>query len=179
MVILFGSPHENGYTKKLTDLLIENLKTKFSVAYFNAYKRNIHPCVDCSVCKGTSQCAFTDILDLTADLAGCDVIVIASPIYNLSFPAPLKALFDRFQLYYNLHEKNEKWRNINKKETVVLLTSGRQANSYLDVINKQLNCILPYLNANITFEVIWDNTDNVTQMGESVVNEVKKIASLL
>lgn len=32
-----------------------------------------------------------------------DVVVVATPVYGLSFPAPLKAVFDRTQQYYEAY----------------------------------------------------------------------------
>ena len=32
-----------------------------------------------------------------------DIVVVATPVYGLSFPAPLKAVFDRTQQYYEAY----------------------------------------------------------------------------
>lgn len=46
-----------------------------------------------------------------AKLEDADAVIVATPVYNLSFPAPMKALFDRFQRYYEAHFRR-KLRNL-------------------------------------------------------------------
>lgn len=180
MLILFASPHKNGNTKKLLDSFIENLNRQFEISFFNTYERPILPCYDCGECIKTGQCKFDDLNTLNANLENCDVIVIASPVYNMGFPSSFKAVLDRFQSYYNFYLQNGYCKLEKQKEVILLLTCGRKCDDFVvDMLEKQLNCILKYLNAKVSFKVIWDQTDANSELNQDLLQELKKVADLL
>ena len=96
-LVLFSSPHKDGYTKKLLEAFLDRLKGKdWQVKSLDICKVNIHPCIACGYCQKADGCAFRDLDEFDRDLRACDLLVIATPVYNLSFPAQLKAVIDRF-----------------------------------------------------------------------------------
>ncbi len=179
IVILFGSPHSNGHTKKLLDLFLQSLNFKFETILFDAYKEKISPCMGCDVCKKTNKCVFNDLEKLEKHLEDCDLLVIASPIYNLGFPAPLKAIFDRFQIYYNYFIVNKKYRINKNKKTILLLTSGKKNNDFINRFENQINYTLKYLNTKIYSKVIWDNTDKQPVLKNEVISKIKNLTKNL
>ena len=180
MLVLLGSPHQNGKTKKLLNLFIESLENQFEINFFNTYERSIIPCNDCKKCLKTGQCKFDDLNTLNANLENCDVIVIASPIYNLGFPSPLKSVLDRFQTYYNFHLQNGYCKLQKQKDLVLLLTCGRKCDNFtVDMLEKQSNCILKYLNAKVSSKIIWDKTDANTELNQDLLLKIKKVSDLL
>ena len=85
-------------------------------------------------------------------------VITISPIYNLSFPAPLKAIFDRFQLYFNLRAKD----SIIKKKVILILSCGRKMNkTHISVVVTQAYFIFKSINADIKKIIIIDNTDKI------------------
>ena len=67
---------------------------------FHAYQENMAPCTACGFDRQKRDAAFLIINCLThCNPANADVVVVATPVYSLSFPAPLKAVFDRTQQY--------------------------------------------------------------------------------
>lgn len=156
MLILFASPHAEGHTKKILNHFISNVKLKYDIFFIDAFRKNAKPCIDCSHCKKYKKCFFNDLNEFYNNLTNADLIVLATPIYNLSFPAPLKAILDRTQIYYNT-------RNVNpikkKKEVILLLTCGRNKKKYTRIVTQQLKCVLFSINAKIKKVIIWQNTD--------------------
>ena len=100
-LVLFSSPHKDGHTKKLLEAFLDGLKGEdWQVKSLDICKVNIHPCIACGYCQKADGCAFRDLDEFDRDLRACDLLVIATPVYNLSFPAQLKAVIDRFQRYF-------------------------------------------------------------------------------
>ena len=96
-LVLFSSPHKDGHTKKLLEAFLYGLKGKdWQVKSLDICKVNIHPCIACGYCQKADGCAFRDLDEFDRDLRACDLLLIATPVYNLSFPAQLKAVIDRF-----------------------------------------------------------------------------------
>ena len=100
-LVLFSSPHKDGHTKKLLEAFLDGLKGEdWQVKSLDIFKVNIHPCIACGYCQKADGCAFRDLDKFDRDLRVCELLVIATPVYNLSFPAQLKAVIDRFQRYF-------------------------------------------------------------------------------
>lgn len=154
VVILFGSPNENGHTRKMVDYLKKDL-TGYNFFEFNAYNEMIKPCIGCDKCKVNGKCFLDDFakLEYFFKELNPEILVIASPIYNFGFPAPLKAIIDRFQPYYYTHFKEK-----NYKKAILLLSLGRKF-CYKDEYIKILNIILKPLKFKIEQFYFWDKTD--------------------
>ena len=104
-LVLFSSPHKDGHTKKLLEAFLDGLKRKdWQVKSLDICKVNIHPCIACGYCQKADGCAFRDLDEFDRDLRACDLLVIATPVYNLSFPAQLKAVIDRFPVHLVAHK---------------------------------------------------------------------------
>ena len=86
MLILFASPHAEGHTKKILNHFISNVKLKYDISFIDAFRKNAKPCIDCSHCKKYKKCFFNDLNEFYNNLTNADLIIIATPIYNLSFP---------------------------------------------------------------------------------------------
>ena len=152
--ILYGSPHENGNTFKLLNYFMKFLPD-FSVSWVNAYKENIRACVDCGVCKGYKRCVYRDMDSINNLLNNTELYIIASPIYNASFPAPLKSIFDRLQPYYYSRKEI-----LTSKSAVLLMSQGSGNVDYDDVIAKQIKPIIRILGAKLSGILTLKDTDN-------------------
>src|SRR6266568_6264425 len=63
---------------------------------------------------------------MTAQLKSCDVVVLATPIYNFSLPATVKAWFDSVMLQGDTFQPNPKgafWGMMTGKKALVLMTA--------------------------------------------------------
>lgn len=158
-LILYGSPHKNGHTKKALDEIIVNLQNKFEFTFINAFTAKVTPCIDCGSCKTQESCISADFADIDAAIRACELIIIATPIYNLSFPAPLKAIFDRTQIYFNMkvHLKKNPFKQ--QKSAILLATYGAREPDCEEILLKQLQLFLTLINARLIKSVFVSNTD--------------------
>jgi len=85
----------------MTAAFFEGLPGDFEVARFDAFTQNAEPCDDCRVCFDHNRCKHSDLDEFFAAFENAGIFLIATPVYNMSVPAPAKAVTDRFQRYYN------------------------------------------------------------------------------
>ncbi len=161
VLILFGSPHKNSYTKKLLEFYINNnlinINCKINMVY--CYNQHIKSCIDCKFCKKNNFCIFNDMDQINLLLKNSDIIILASPIHNSSISSPLKIILDRMQLYYYYFVKYKKSMLKKPKETIILLTQGSNKNIYIKNILLQIEPVFRTLNAKITKILILLKTD--------------------
>ena len=85
---------------------------------------------------------------------------MASPVYNLSFPAPLKAVLDRFQRYFEARFSLGKKPAIEKhRKAVLLVSAGANCREGVDIMEKQLRQSFSVMNTDLTDTVSWLCTD--------------------
>lgn len=176
--VLLGSPKSNGYTSTLMSYFLKELKD-YEITFIDSYKENIHPCIDCGLCKTKGSCKFHDLDNFDYCLRTTDLLVIATPVYNLSMPAPLKAIFDRMQRYFSARFYQNKKPPIEKvKKAVLLLTCGSADERGPKIIISQIKMIFTILNAKLVDTVVLYNTDKNPKIDE-LVPKVQKIAKSL
>ena len=90
VLVLFGSPQSHGTTRKLLDSFLSGFHQNkdWSVEEVSLYELSPHPCTGCRACAKKEGCSFDDLDGLDKSLRACDLLVVASPVYNSSFPAP-------------------------------------------------------------------------------------------
>ncbi len=158
LLVFFGSPHESGYTAKFLNHFLKFF-SGFNVNMVKAYEENIKPCIGCENCKIGSICIFRDMDRINILLKKSSGIVIAAPIYNASFPSPLKSIFDRMQVYY-FFRRALKSTYLNKKKAVILLTQGSEKADYEKIINVQINPVIKLMGADLIDTLTLKGTDN-------------------
>lgn len=90
--------------------------------------------------------SFSD--QLVAELQQAETIVIASPIYNFSIPAVLKAWIDlvaRAQLTFKYTEQGPQGLLLNKKAIVVVASGGVPIGSEMDFASGYLRQVLGFI----------------------------------
>lgn len=98
VVVLNGSPRDNGNTAILVDSFVKGASENCEVEVISAAKLNISPCKGCNVCftRDDKTCCVRDDMDMVMEkLMSADVLIIASPVYFYSISAQLKILIDR------------------------------------------------------------------------------------
>lgn len=148
ILIFFGSPHSNGFTSQILNYVTDTFyESKITIK--KAFEENIKPCIDCGFCKCNAKCIFDDMEEIYSLLESADILIIAFPVYNFSLPAPLKAIIDRLQKYYNqkfaLKTKNK---SEHPKKCIIITTQGSSVNESETqrILNFQLSPILGLLN---------------------------------
>lgn len=105
--ILFASPRKDGNTRRLLDIFIEELElARESYRVFEVYDMDLRGCLACRSCQEAVDsfgCPIQDDTQLIFEsILESRLLVLASPIYSWSVPAPLKAPMDR--LVYGMNK---------------------------------------------------------------------------
>mgnify|MGYP004534073247 FL=1 len=159
ILILYGSPHKNGFTfQVLKRFLRDNFKDE--VKFINAYEKNAKPCIDCKKCRNVPGCIFKDMEDIDEYFKACEILIIASPIYNNSVPAPLKSIIDRMQRYYSekIYLKSQ-MKNYTPKKALLLFTQGSSEKKSEKILISQLKPNLLLINVKEIYSFLQCKTD--------------------
>ena len=162
MLVLFGSPHGHGNTAELLCSFLSKIPEDVVVHRLEAYRENIMPCYGCGYCEKHDGCSMDDFDKIDLLLRQADYLVIATPVYNLSFPAPLKAIFDRTQRYFSARFcRNVRPPIQRPKEAVLLLTAGSDDPEAGGIILRQLRMMFTVMNTRLMGECLCLSTDCV------------------
>jgi len=73
-------------------MTVPNVETEM----YDLVGKDIHPCISCYKCLEKGKCTFTDDLQVFANkYMEADGVLCCAPVYHMSIPAQMKALFDR------------------------------------------------------------------------------------
>ena len=159
LLIIGGSPRPNGVSEEL----IRQVKPYFidcKIVEYNTYKLAPSPCSDCRFCEQHAGCANKDLDIFFEDFEDADYIAFFTPVYNNFFPAPLKAVIDRFQRYYSARFKRGAKPPIAKPKRVgVVIVSGSNARQCADYMTATLRQSFTVLNGEVTARYYIPGTD--------------------
>jgi multimeric flavodoxin WrbA len=178
--VLQGSPRRDGYTARMLGYFFHCMggaETKARANIFNAYKANIKPCIHCGHCKKVCGCIYDDFMPIERALESADFLIVASPVYVLGFPAPLKAVLDRTQQYFEAKFSHGVETPIKKHKAALFFAShGSEDGSGVAMMEKQLELVFRVMNANLVATVVSSNTDGGRFDAAAVRAEVERAA---
>lgn len=158
ILVINGSPRTLGSCDKLLSRLLQSFSRQDNIKTFKPFDMDITPCNACGYCRAADGCSKKDLEEFIGFYAESDVVIIACPVYNYSMPAPVKALFDRFQRFYEADSRGEQV--FSKPKTAVLfVTAGQDGRIGFEVIKKQVEGGLKNMNARLTASVLINGTD--------------------
>ena len=120
LLVIKGSSRKDSFTNRLLREAVEEI-SETEIIVFDAFSEKFSFCNGCNYCENNGKCVHRDLDDFYKNFENADVIVFASPVYNGGFSAPMKALIDRFQVYYTSFYKNNKVQTIKNIENVFFL----------------------------------------------------------
>jgi multimeric flavodoxin WrbA len=144
----------------------------------DAYKEKIKPCSACGICDDEITCKYKDFKKIKGPIENSDLIILASPIYNMSLPSPLKAIIDRMQPYFAAKFRREKFL-LEPKKVVLILTCGSSDERAPLMIRAQVNAAFNSLSGKIIGQITWTNTDTVKKMTESTKRNLADVVALI
>ncbi|MDR2842852.1 MAG: flavodoxin family protein [Spirochaetaceae bacterium] len=161
--VLSGSPRKNGATAALLDVFFESVKEikncRITTSVLDSYQLNVKPCIHCGACKKKFACIHDDFSLIDNAVNTADLLVVSSPVYCLSFPAPLKAIFDRCQKYFEA-KFSLKIDPVKKHKNVLLLSAyGSNDPRGVSIMEEQLMLVCKALNASFVKTITAGNTD--------------------
>ena len=131
VLLLNGSPHENGTTKRaLTEVAKTLNENGVETEILTVGNKRVAGCMACGGCAKTGKCVFDDelIFEIVKKIEEADGVVIGSPVYYASINGTLKAILDR--VFYS---KNS---FANKVGASVVVARRAGTTATFDIINK-------------------------------------------
>lgn len=161
ILIVKGSCRKDSFTNKILQSAIKNVENA-EVDIFDCFSEKFTFCNGCNYCENNGKCINRDLDRFFSKFENADVVIFASPVYNGGFSAPVKALIDRFQVYYTTFYKNGKVQPIKKhRKGILLVAAGRNGVDAAANMEKNLKCAFTILNMSLVGTVLCRNTDNV------------------
>ena len=158
VLVLYGSPHTEGITARLLDACLAGVG-EAAVTRFDAFALAAAPCDDCGACHKAPTCRHRDLDAFYEALEAANVLIVATPVYNRSFPAPLKAVIDRLQRYWAARFMRGQRPPIATPKKAVLLTAAGADRADGVYVQEQLIPVLTVLNSAPAIAVHADATD--------------------
>ena len=152
ITVLTGSPVKNGNTAALVSALLSGITgsgRNVSVDDFFLNEMNIHDCRGCFSCQRTMEapCVIRDDMDIIyKSMAGCDLMVLAAPVYWWHIPGRMKTVVDRWMAL--CFEENSAV--LSRKKVVFFLTYGVESPTGNRLVMDMFGDIARWLN--------WDYT---------------------
>lgn len=160
VLAVLGSPRKAGYTSKILGTLLREFPKGTEIETVSIYELNPTPCNACGYCKACDGCSKKDLDIFFKKFESADVIIFATPVYNMSVPAPLKALIDRFQRYVEGRVRNNMQNVIQKRrKAIIMVTSGSDGEIGYEVVKHQFLSVFPSLNIELKGTMLARNTD--------------------
>lgn len=167
VMVIYGGPRQNGATANMlqcfTELLsrsaVEHSLPPVAFVRYTAYACGFAPCTDCRACSRSEGCVQRDMDDFFRDFETADALIFATPIYNMSFPAPLKTILDRMQRYYNARFSLGKRPPIVKRRPAVLLMAAGSPDENGSIAVRQLERSFTVTNCALVGHCIRNGTD--------------------
>ena len=149
VLIIFASPHSNGHTRRsLNTFLAKNNITEYT--FFDCYTASPYPCVACGSCASERICIHRDLDEFYNMLENATRLIIAFPVYNAGLPSPLKAVFDRLQVYYSARFVRGENPPITIPKTVdIITTCGSSGKGYEKLLKAQILPALTVINGKL------------------------------
>ncbi len=99
VVILQGSPRRFGNSAKIASWCDdEAVRAGLTSRIFSLQEMDIHPCIGCYACYDQGYCPVEDDMPpIIRALEAASAVVVCTPVYTGTVPAPLKAAIDRCQ----------------------------------------------------------------------------------
>ena len=171
-LILFGSPRRDGVSACLLDVCVGATKNATVV---DCYKKAVAPCDDCRGCHTRVGCVKRDMDDVYAALEEAERLIFIAPVYNRSFPAPMKAMIDRLQCYWAKRFVHGVRPPIAVPKTALLITAaGSDRNDGAHLL-EQLKPALTVLHVTDVQAVHVDNTDRGVDWEETTRQILKRL----
>ncbi len=178
VLLLFGSPHKQGSTAKLAEAFRAACPPEYIWNIWYCFDHDVRPCDDCRYCHRHDGCAKPDLQSFYELLEQSDLLVIATPVYNLSYSAPLKTLLDRTQRYWAARFVRGIKPPIERPKKAVLLTMAEVDTDGGSMVERQLRPTLTILNAQLVTSMHMMRGEPSTKWVECAKKAVNQLSSL-
>ncbi|MDR2074294.1 MAG: flavodoxin family protein [Oscillospiraceae bacterium] len=152
--VFFCSPHPKGFTFKLLESFLGNLK---NINFIDVYSKKILPCIDCKSCKCFGKCCLSDdICEIYRAFENDDILIFATPVYYFSFPSPMKSILDRSQKYFS-----NRIINVSNRISFIVATCGSEKEFGITVLEKQIKMLSSLIGVDFLGCLFLSGTDKI------------------
>ncbi len=179
-----GSPRSKGNTHYLMSLFMSGMQSKgHETTILDAMKLNIKSCIGCGNCERKGVCIF-DKDDFTTvflpEIIKADIVVLSSPVYFYGFPADLKALIDRIQVFWSrkYRLKLDEFKDRNRKG-ILLAVGATNGKDLFDGMKLTARYFFDAADISFSEELCYRGVDEKGQMENhpTVHDDIKKLAA--
>lgn len=169
VIILNASPNDKGSTAYLTDIFMS--ECHFNTTVYNMYDEAVAPCNGCDYCIERQECTIQDdVQKIIGDILSSDYVIFASPVYNYSFPSPMKAFLDRLQpLFF-------KEKSTTNRKGFLLASCGKSGKFSVDVMEKQCKMAFSELSTEFCGSYFFTDTDKKNTLQNEEICKVRQLA---
>ncbi len=177
VLILNGSPRKHGYTSDLIETMKCNLNENIHVDVFECHDANVRFCTDCRHCEVNYSCIINDEMQvLYKKIEEADVLVFATPVYFYTVSAQIKAVIDRFQVYFFKHV-NKQNQSMKVKEGYIITVGGAKSyTNQFDGVKTVIKGAMGNLNCELkgVYSLVETDNVNVTEL-ETVKDSIREL----
>jgi multimeric flavodoxin WrbA len=149
IMILNGSPRENGYTMTLAGWVADaagEAGADVEIIDTTRLDCKVPGCTACFGCRKSDEfrCVFDDeASDVIARVPSMDVVVFATPVYFMGISAQLKRVIDRMLSLFKYDEEGGRRYAPGLRETglALIATAGGGDDDGLDLVNQNVEVI--------------------------------------
>lgn len=151
IVILNGSPRENGNTKTVLERIQVNLLENHNVEMLDVCTMKLSGCCACDGCKQNGgHCVCMDDSDmLIQKVVMADAVIFGTPVYWWGMSSQLKMVVDKF------YSQDSQFQTMKKKVGIVAIGANELADPQYRLINEQFSCIVKYLGWELAFSLAY------------------------
>jgi multimeric flavodoxin WrbA len=166
VMLVNGSPHENGWTFTALDEVSKTLNAEgIETEFFWIGTKPLSGCIACGNCEKTGNCVFDDkVNEFRAAAPGYDGFIFGSPVYFASANGAMISFMDRV-FYSNLHADSSVF--YLKPAAAVVSAKRAGTTATFDQMNKYFTLMqMPVISSQY-----WNNVHGQTP--EDVKNDLK------
>jgi multimeric flavodoxin WrbA len=180
VMTILGSPKNKGNTATVLGMFEEIISKSNEIDRVNVRDCDINGCLGCYACQRTPDepaCVQKDDAGSTLErMIDADAVVYATPLYDWSFSAQLKALLDRHLCLVTGYASPAYKSLVEGKKMALLVTCGGPVENNADLIQSNFDRIVDYLKADTAGKYVVPGCTTPDTMGDEAMEIAKQIA---
>jgi multimeric flavodoxin WrbA len=181
VLTILGSPKKKGNTAAVLGMFEEIIAKDHEIDRVNMSDCNVQGCLGCYACQETSDepgCIQQDDAgSILERIIGADAVVYATPLFDWSFSAQIKALLDRHLCLVTGYGSPEYKSLVAGKKLALLVTCGGPVENNADLIQANFDRIGNFLKGGAAGKYVVPFCTTPDKMGDQASEIVKQMAS--
>lgn len=180
VMTILGSPKKKGNTAAALGMFEEIVGKEHEIDRVNISDCDVRGCLGCYACQKTSDepgcIQKDDVGDILERIMDADAVVYATPLYDWSFSAQIKALLDRHLCLVTGYYTPEYKSLIDGKKVALLVTCGGPVENNADLIQQIFDRMSDFLKGDVVGKYIVTGCTTPAEMGDNAKEIAKQMA---